>query len=359
MRIWLPIAMLAVMLTANPLLAKPSRAPVANPFMLDPIFLRPDGAILTWTSGPVIDPYFPTKALMLAQDNGMDISDIGTRWVDWMLAHQNDNGLFGRYCYKEEQNTYDVCGTADADDAMMAMWIELLYRLAPRGGLPNTWFESAQKAQYQLDSIFDAKAGVFLISKAMPVGLLMDNIEIYAAYKSIERNAIRMTDNKVAQEYHARAEYLKNGIIPTFWDTKAHNFKASTQDRTENDFYPDSVAQLIPIMYGFSSPAIKLPANFYAKWMKDHRDEWFALIGKDYPWGLLAAFAMQHGDLMTANCWLQQSTPFRYVTQWNILDEAAFQSINWKLRRKWPTELPTCTITSEKAPPEKKGGKVA
>ena len=339
----------------SPSHAKSHHAPIANSFTLEPMNVRPDGAILTWATGGVIDPYFPTKALLLAQDNGMDISELGTRWVEWMLARQDESGLFGRYCYKEDQAVYETCAIADADDAMMAMWVELLYRLAPRGGLPEAWAKSAEKAQYQLDSIFDSSSTVFFVSKAMHAGLLMDNIEIYAAYKNIERNALRIGANKTAKSYSARAEYLKNGIIPTFWDQKNTTFKASTQTRTDAGFYPDTVVQLIPMMYKFSSPSVKQPRDFYAKWMKNHRGEWFALIGKDYPWGLLAVVAMQQNDAMTANCWLRRSAPFRHGEQWNVLDEAAFQVVQKKLKKKWKHELPACSISTVSDKSEKTG----
>ena len=347
MKSLLSTVMLTLILLASPLQAKPRQAPAVNPFTLDSMYVRPDGAILTWMSGGVVDPYFPTKALLLAQHNGMDITDLGTHWVKWMLTQQDASGLFDRYCFKEDQ-TYTTCAGADADDAMMALWIELIYLLAPRSGLPDSWLESVHKAQYQLDRIYDKKSTVFMVSQAMPVGLLMDNIEIYAAYKSIERSAIRIGDNETAKAYRARAEYLKNGIIPTFWDVKTHSFKASTQARTSSGFYPDTVVQLMPLMYGFNSPSIKLPANFYKKWMKDHRQEWFSLIGKDYPWGLLAVLAVEQGDMMTANCWLQKSAPSRYSLQWNVLDESAFQVVSLKLHRKWPHALPACTILPAK-----------
>ena len=333
MRLASAILMLIVTLSASPLLAKPHHAPEANAFVLDPVYARPDGSILTWSGGGIIDPYFPTKALLLAQDSGMDISEAGNRWVEWMLAHQNDNGLFSRYCYVKDQVVYDNCSVADADDAMMAIWIELLYRLAPRSGLPQAWARSAEKAEYQLDSIFDSKSTVFFVSKAMPAGLLMDNIEIYAAYKSIERNALRIGDTKTVQSYHARAEYLKNGIIPTFWDQKTLTYKASTQTRPETSFYPDTVVQMIPMLYKFGTPEMKIPKDAYKKWMKNHRDEWFALIGKNYPWGLLAVLATDQGDMMTANCWVKRSSPFRHSDQWNVLDETAFEVVEAQLKK--------------------------
>jgi hypothetical protein len=259
-----------------------------------------------------------------------------------MLPRQDASGLFSRYCFNVVKNDYEPCAAADADDAMMAMWIELLYRLAPRGGLPEQWQESAKKAEYQLDSIYNPKLTVFSISKSMPTGLLMDNVEIYTAFKHIERDAIRIGDGKTSLAFRARAAHLKVGIVTTFWDKKANRFKASTQTRDKIEFYPDAIVQLVPMMYDFTSPYIKQPKNYYKAWMKAHHDEWFALIGNNYPWGLLAVLATNQGDMETANCWLQQSAAFRNTGQWDVLDEAAFQAVEEKLQKKWPNGGPVC-----------------
>ena len=306
----------------------------AKPLALDPVYLRSDGAIMTLTSGHLVDPYFPTKALIMAQDAGMNNTKLATAWIKWMLARQNENGLFSRYCFKEGEQIYDVCANADADDAMLAMWIELLYRMAPRTGLPKAWQESAEKAQYQLDTLYNPQATVFFISSTMPVGLLMDNIEIYAAFKRIEREAIRLGDSKLALAYRGKAEHLKIGIITTFWDDKNKRYIASTQSRSENSFYPDTVVQLIPMFHGFTIAKTASQDHFYKDWMKQHRNEWFALIGNDYPWGMLAVLADKRGDFKTASCWLQQTTPYRHTNVWNILDETAFQIVQSKLQGK-------------------------
>ena len=289
---------------------------------------------MTLTSGHLVDPYFPTKALLMAQDSGMNNPKLANAWINWMLARQNENGLFSRYCFKEGEQTYEACADADADDAMLAMWIELLYRMAPRTGLPKAWQDSAEKAQYQLDTLYNPQATVFFISKTMPVGLLMDNIEIYAAFIRIEREALRLGDSKRATDYRGKAEHLKIGIIGTFWDDKSKRYIASTQSRKDNSFYPDTVVQLIPMLHGFTISNASSQDHAYKDWMKRHRGEWFALIGNDYPWGMLAVLADRRGDFKTAGCWLQQATPYRHTNVWNILDETAFQIVQSKLQGK-------------------------
>lgn len=301
---------------------------------LEKLYIRPDGSIMTLTTGQLVDPYFPTKSLLIALDSGMNVSKLGNDWIKWMLARQDANGLFSRYCFKEGEMTYTACAEADADDSMMAMWVELLYRMAPKTGMPKKWKESAEKAEYQLNRLFNQKTTVFNISQALPVGLLMDNIEIYASFKRIEREAVRLGDGKKANEYRGKAEQLKIGITGNFWDDNSKRYIASTQVRTKLEFYPDTVVQLVPMMHGFELSKIASESAFYQNWMNNHRKEWFALIGKDYPWGLLAVLAEQRKDYQTAACWLQLAAPSRHTKVWNVMDETAFQIVSWKMEKK-------------------------
>lgn len=301
---------------------------------LDPVYMRSDGSIMTLTSGQLVDPYFPTKSLLIALDSGMDVSKLGNEWIKWMLARQDANGLFSRYCFKEGETTYKACAEADADDSMMAMWMELLYRMAPRGGLPKEWKESADKAEYQLNRLYNPKSTIFMISQSNQVGLLMDNLEIYASFKQIERHAIRLGDGKKAVDYRGKAELLKIGIIGNFWDDKKKRFIASTQVRTVTEFYPDTVVQMVPMMHGFSINKIPSENVFYKNWMQHHRKEWFSLIGKDYPWGLLGILAENRKDYTTAGCWLKLAAPSRHSKVWNVMDETAFQIVTWKMQDK-------------------------
>src|SRR5690349_18799799 len=101
-------------------------------FVLD-LYQTPDGAITVNEHGNFVDPYFTNRALTLADESGMDVRAIAERWIPWLMAHQLSDGRFERYC-KSGGSDWASCRPSDADDAGLAVWLELLYRLAPQSG---------------------------------------------------------------------------------------------------------------------------------------------------------------------------------------------------------------------------------
>ena len=70
---------------------------------------------------------------------------------------------------------------------MLALWMQLLYRMAPATGLPAEWQRSIALAAKQLAKLRNRRLGVYHISRRNHVALLMDNIEVYAALKDVAR----------------------------------------------------------------------------------------------------------------------------------------------------------------------------
>src|SRR5882724_8832565 len=97
-----------------------------------------DGAMALNAGGNYVEPYFATKALIVAQDGGLDIREAAQAWIAWTLPRQQPTGLFRRYCRPHNQSGQDWrdCAAADADDSMLALWMQLLYRMAPASGMP-------------------------------------------------------------------------------------------------------------------------------------------------------------------------------------------------------------------------------
>jgi hypothetical protein len=335
MRTWLGSFILMAALTATPA--------AAGSLTLDQTYVQQDGSIMSYPNvRNFIDPYFPTKALILANDSGMNVSPLAHGWINWLLARQEPNGLFSRFCLNEKTNHYAACMVADADDSMMAMWIELLYRSAPNGGMPDHWQQSVAKAQTRLDELYNHQNNIYFISKALPVGLLMDNIEIYASLKRSAFEARRLGELQQSAAFHAKAARLKAGILDTFWDKDVKRFLVSTQTRSELAFYPDFVAQLMPMLHNFRSHRVGAYGPLFTAWMQSHKREWMGLIGKDYPWGLVAVVATQRKDIATANCWIQHVATHRHGSTWNIVDEAAYQAVDLSLKKAWPEGSPVC-----------------
>lgn len=290
-------------------------------------YQRASGAIVLETDGNFVDPYFALKALLTAQDEGLDIRRPALAWIEWLLPRQLPDGRFQRYCLNSGE-TWRACKAADADDALLALWLQLLYRMSP-DEMPAAWRASANKAEEQLAWLYDHKLGIYAVSRRTPVGLFMDNVEIYAALRDIAASQKRLGEQAAAQQTEARAQATASSIVRVFWDKKHNRFRVSTQWHWRHDFYPDAVAQTYPWLLGLPTPKDR---NLqWSDWRKHYGPVWIERRRDPHPWGLVALTAMQLGDNDTAACWLVKSAPFRYSSDWNVLEEVAYQAIEAKL----------------------------
>lgn len=283
-------------------------------------YQRSDGAITVRLNGDTVDPYFANKALLGAADARLDATKAALAWIDWALAHQRSDGRFNRFCVRSDR--YVACAAADADDAMLAVWMELLVRFAPAGRMPPAWQTSLQKASTYLFRLVDRQSGVFVISRAMPIALLMDNVEVYSAFRALARYYFVRGDETLARLWINRANQLQISINRVFW-SPSKQFSVSTQQRTVTAFYPDSVAQIFPMLAGLPIPG-KTRGEAYAEWMAAYREIWLQQARNDFPWGMVALVSDEMDDRKTLACWRTRAAPFRHGSHWNVLEEALY-----------------------------------
>jgi len=75
--------------------------------------------------------------------------------------------------------------------------------------------------------------------------------------------------------------------------------------------------------------------------------EWLDKKVDPHPWGLVAMAALKFGDDASAACWLSRSEPLRYSTNWNVLEESAFQAVEARLQEAAKSNLSACSeVTS-------------
>lgn len=283
-----------------------------------------DGAITLTPNGTQVEPYFATKALVVAQDAGLDTRDASMKWIAWVLAHQRGDGRIDRWC-KKKGPEWRRCADADADDSMLALWTQLLYRNGTDKGLPLEWQQSADKALAYLNTLRN-KQGVYFIARHNRTPLFMDNIEIYSAFKDISRWISRW-DLGGAAMMHARSEQLATAIQNVFWNGGKGYFHPSVQ-KIRPAFYPEAVGQTYPWLEGMPTP--QDPKEGWAVWKQRFADGWLKGEYDPHPWGLLALTALKLDDHNTAACWLERATPQRGGAYWNILEEASFQAVQAK-----------------------------
>ena len=285
-------------------------------------FQAPDGAIALTPGGNYVEPYFATKALLVAQDGGMDIRDAAQAWIQWILPRQTSRGLFRRFC--RSGNTWRNCAPADADDSMLALWMQLLYRMAPSDALPPSWQRSIHLCESELEKLRNRQLGLYHVSRRNHVALLMDNVEVYAALKDIARAQSRMQE-PVGAETEARAESLANAIQRVFWDPHRQRFRPSVQ-KSRPAFYPDVVAQVYPWLANLKGSE-QNPRRAWEQWKRAFGRGWIERRYDEHPWGLVAVAAEKLGDASSAACWTSQSDSLRESASWNVLEEAAWQSL--------------------------------
>ncbi|MDR8105862.1 hypothetical protein KPB04_29445 [Burkholderia cenocepacia] len=313
----------------------------AAELQLNGLYQRPDGAITVRLNGAGIDPYFAAKALLGAEDAGLDAHRAALAWIAWLLPRQRPDGGFDRYCVKSGQ--YSSCAEADADDAMMATWIELLARFAPPEGLPAAWELSLNRAAAHLDALLSKPAGVYQISSTLHVALLMDNVEVHSAFQALAAYYVRHADAACAGPWTQRADRLASAILKVFWRGTQSGFRASTQRISDTTFYPAKVAQVFPLLSGIQVPQ-QSNETIYAQWMQKYGKTWLQLAGSDYPWGLIALVAFKMNDWNTVACWHARSGPYRHGAHWNVLEEALY--LAFESRMADPVAPAQCGFTT-------------
>ncbi len=297
-------------------------------------FQYPDKAITVHRkdadSPPVVDPYFAGKALIAALELGLDVSVPAHSWIAWMLPHQRPDGRLDRWCVSD--NTYVQCAQADADDASLAVWTELIFRLYPASPVPVTWQVSLNNADQYLAGLI-APAGYYNVSKELKVGLLMDNAEVYSALMAAMRHAQAVGDTSEARRKMRQAEQLASSVKNTFWVRRNGRYRPSTQFIKPGSFYPEAAAQLYPLLAEMPHPEGGAPewSSWLSAWRNRHFSAWLDNAHHDYPWGLIALAAWKAGDNNMAACWLARAKVHRNTERWNVLEEAIYQGLYAKL----------------------------
>ncbi len=301
MRCWLLVLLLAPAALVG---AQASRVSLT----LGP-YAQPDGAITVFPDGLSVEPYFAIRALLAARTLGLDVQPTTDNWIRWQAAQLQRDGHFARYC-RTAGSGWKACGAADADDAVLAVWLELLHA-TPGATDRRALTHSADSA---LRLLFDARRGVYQISPTLRVSLFMDNIEIASAL-----DAIGMRQ---------RAAALRHAIDRVFWDSAARAYRITTQDvpSAPRAFYPDFVAEGYASFFGLGSPAEK-PHEQFTRWIKTYGSVWLDARDREYPWGLIAMAAERYGDRQSVECWLGQAISLRHGVRWNVLEEAILQGL--------------------------------
>lgn len=272
------------------------------------------GSISIQYQGNTVDPYFVLQALLLAKENGLDISSYAMTWANWLVTRQKPDGTFDRFCMNGP--VWVPCKTADADDALMAIWLKYLGTMPVELKSNPIWIKSFHQSSANLQHLLQPSRGIYMVSPVYLHGLFMDNLEVLSY----------LQDGDNPEQVRA-ANQLAKGIQSTFWDVQNQRFLVSTQfeqKASATSFYPDQVAQIFPLLFDFKLQHADRK-TYYQQWMKKYRAIWLAQSRNDFAWGLIAVISYQQGDRISAGCWLRESSSAQRTSHWIVTDEVAKQ----------------------------------
>ena len=210
-------------------------------------YVDDSGAITILNGGDTTDPYFALQALLLAHDNGMDISAPAVMFANWLVTHQKPDGTFDRFC-KSAAKKWVSCKTADADDSLLALWMRLLETMPDKMSKNPGWANSYAFSKKALDHLYQPSRGVYMVSPVYLHGLFMDNLEVWSLKAHVKKPKPGELD-KLAQD-----------IYKTFWQPANKKFLVSTQleQQTQKTFVlPGPCGTSISATCGFSKSSPK------------------------------------------------------------------------------------------------------
>ena len=283
-----------------------------------------DGAITVHSSGDNVDPYFAMKALWVSRqlDDPAPLESLS--WIGWLMPRQKKDGSFARYCEKDGE--WRECERSDADDSMLALWMELLYETAPRHRLPPGWLGSAERADRALRSLRNPASGLYRTGFDSKESLLMDNVEVYEALKRIGEILEQSGDRVRARRFLKQARDLKNAMISAFRADRNGILRWSTDDHGTGTFYPYAVADLYPWLHGMRTKGFGNMES-WDEWLKQYGQIWLSRSGDSYPWGLVALLALRDHSYPYVDRWIANAAALRGGDNWDVLEEAVLQGL--------------------------------
>ena len=225
-----------------------------------------DGAILNTSSE--IEPYFANLAAIGWLVDSTKYSQVEA-WMQWYINHLNPDGTI--YDYNVSNGTETSTGTYDSADSYAATFLSLAEALWSTGDSgAQTFIQNLGESNFTLianviTGLQQSNGLVFAMS-SYQVEYLMDNSEDYRGLSDFATLAMQAwNDTATTTAYQTYATNIQNGIQNTLFIPGSGLYYTSAGAAAPNlsTWYPDSVAQLWPIVNGVISPTSAQAQTLY------------------------------------------------------------------------------------------------
>ncbi len=280
-----------------------------------PMYLANDG-------DAVIVPYFSSIAAIAILEYGNKQSlDAAEKYFDWYFAHLNiggDDGAGSIYDYEAVIKDRDVISEVsrvdyDSADSYAALFLISLEKYINSGGDTEYIVSNLDKINMIIDllmSLLDDD-GLCIVSYTNHTKYLMDNCEVAAGLNSaaaILSSICLENCNFFSKEFwdtvkkiislKKSRKMLIEAIETKMWSEDNGRYEVGIDKHgefifsdTEDEFYPDNIAQIFPIVFGAINPSEQKAKDLYNVFCSRYKweeMEHYKSRASSFYWGITA-----------------------------------------------------------------------
>ncbi|MGI6357240.1 MAG: hypothetical protein ACOX2K_00845 [Bacillota bacterium] len=259
-------------------------------------------------------PYFANMAA-LAMLSAPDGYAAVKAYLEWYVAHLNAKDRFGLagtiYDYKRLGTEWVSTNDYDSADSYAATFLSLVAAYTRGSGdfsFAEQYFEQLVTVANVLLQLQD-KDGLIWAKPRYYVKFLMDNAENYRGLLDAADLMQRLGRSGLADIYRSAAARVARGIEQKLWSEKRQCYAWAMYGKwwaryPKHRWYPDTVAQVYPIVFGVVPWDSERAQALYA-YLNDKYPHWVTGQFDDrYPWTILALVAATMQDQTRAVAYL-------------------------------------------------------
>ena len=228
----------------------------------------------------LVVPYFLDIMGIYSLQRDRHVTEV-KNFIDWSFARLNKGdrwGLTGTIfdyvicCDGTEISTlqYD---SADGYAGQFLMLVREYYRRTGDAEYIRRHKKKLFEVAYVLVHLQDERDGLAIAMIGYPVKYTMDNSEGYGGLKAFCELAAEMGWDDV-EDYRDARDAMKSGILKSLYDPVRRNFRwavgknGKVHSSSWDKVYPDSLAQIFPLLYGIVEPESELGRHLWREFSK-------------------------------------------------------------------------------------------
>lgn len=260
-------------------------------------------------------PYFSNMAAMALLSDPRGHEPV-RKYMEWYIAHLNRPDKYNftgtMYDWKKIDGEWQPTYSYDSADSYAATFLSLVLNYTEVTLEPGFATDNIQAIVDVAEVLMrlQDRDGLMWAKPRYYVKFLMDNAENYRGLRDAEKLMLYLGRTEFSTRYGAAATRVAQGMEKRMWNENSQSYAWAImgpfwvrQPRTR--WYPDTVAQIYPVVFGVIEPDSERALHLYAALNANYPDWTIGRFDDRFPWTVLAYMAALMQDDVRAVSYMQ------------------------------------------------------